>query len=225
MNEKIRKYFEELFNEAPYTKKALDLKEEMISNANDKYQDLMAQGFSEEDAFRNVISSIGDVKSLFRELEEETEFSKSEENRKKRAVTTAIAVGLYIFAGVVFFAFVLFGDIMRTNYDLSLLRLIIAVFICIIPTCMLVYVANMYPSYVKKDETMAEIYRGRISSDKREKEIFGAISAIIWTLVVVAYFVISFTTMAWHISWVIFLIGGCLEAVVKLVMSIRREDE
>jgi len=103
MNERIVRHMDMLFDAAPRTRKTLELKQEMTQNANDKYQDLLADGYSEEDAYQNVIGSIGDVSELFEDLEERTLYTMSEADRKKKALVTSISVGLYIFAGVVFF--------------------------------------------------------------------------------------------------------------------------
>ena len=61
MKEKIRKHINGLFTEAPKTRKAMELKEEMIQNTIEKYEDLVSEGYQEADALQNVIDSIGDV--------------------------------------------------------------------------------------------------------------------------------------------------------------------
>ena len=55
MKEKIIQHFNEIFRDAPKTRKALDLKQEMMQNAMDKYDDMVAEGYLEEDAYHNVI--------------------------------------------------------------------------------------------------------------------------------------------------------------------------
>lgn len=117
MNEKIKKHINLLFQEAPKTRKAMDLKEEMLQNTMEKYQDLLKEGYSEEDAFQNVISSIGDVSELFEELEEKNLFNLSEADRRKKAMLTAVAVGLYIFAGIAFFFCVMLEDVRFWSKD------------------------------------------------------------------------------------------------------------
>ena len=88
MNERIVKHMDMLFEAAPRTRKTLELKQEMTQNANDKYQDLIAEGYSDEDAYQNVIGSIGDVSELFEDLEEKTPYTMSEADRKKKALIT-----------------------------------------------------------------------------------------------------------------------------------------
>ena len=70
MKERIKQHFNKIFADAPKTRKALDLKQEMMQNALDKYDDMIMDGYSEEDAYQNVITSIGDVRELFSEMEE-----------------------------------------------------------------------------------------------------------------------------------------------------------
>lgn len=224
MNERIKKHIDLLFESAPKTRKAMDLKEELLQNTNEKYQDLIGNGYSEEDAFQNVVASIGDVTELFDDLEDKNLYTMREADRKKRAIITAIAIGLYIFAGITFFTCALIDDSIATHFDVSILGLIIAAAICIIPTCMLVYVANMYPEYQKKEENMVENYKESKYTNNKDKVVREAISVIIWMLILILYFLISFTTMAWYITWIIFLIGGCVQAIAELIFSLKRND-
>jgi len=69
MNERINAHIEGLFQEAPKTKKIIELKEEIISNCNCKYDDLIADGSSPDEAFKSVIAGIGDVSELIAQLE------------------------------------------------------------------------------------------------------------------------------------------------------------
>lgn len=226
MNERVKKYLDELFEDAPKTRKAMELKEEMLQNSMEKYQDLLSDGWSEEDAYKNVIGSIGDVTELFEDLEEKNLLNLSEADRKKKAILTSVAVGLYILAGVVLLASTLIGDVLGgpRSLDYDTLGLVLAAAVCIAPTCMLVYAANMYPDYRKKKEDFVEEYKEAKHASNRDKAVRKSISTIIWTLIIILYFVFSFSSGAWHISWVIFLMGGCVEAVCSLIYSLRQKN-
>lgn len=226
MNERVKKYLDELFEDAPKTRKAMELKEEMMQNSMEKYQDLLSDGWSEEDAYKNVIGSIGDVTELFEDLEEKNLLNLSEADRKKKAILTSAAVGLYILAGVVLLASTLIGDVFGgpRSLDYDTLGLVLAAVVCIAPTCMLVYAANMYPNYRKKKEDFVEDYKEAKHLSNRDKAVRKSISTIIWTMVVILYFVFSFSSGAWHISWVIFLMGACVEAVCSLIYSLRQKN-
>lgn len=231
MEEKIKRHMDDLFEDAPKTRKTMELKEEMTQNTIEKYHDLLSENYSEEDAYQNVIHSIGDVTELFEALEEQNFLVLPEADRKKKAMLTSISVGLYVFAGVIFFCggFIEEMDLWRVSSNLGayipwgMLGMILAGLTCIAPTCMLVYAANMYPDYRKREEKLVESYRQAKYSSKRDRAVRGSISGIIWSLVLALYFLISFNTGAWHVTWVIFLIGGCVEGVIQLILSMKHK--
>lgn len=200
----------------------------MTQNAIDKYEDLLKEGYSEEDAYQNVIQSIGDVTELFEEVEERNLLELPEKDRKKRAMLKAIAVGLYIFAGVVFFACGAIEEMTRFNQfdqmDYDAVGLVLAGLICIAPTIMMVYASNMYPGYSKKkDESMVEEYKYEKYLSNRDKAVMRAVSSIVWTAALVIYFLVSFITYDWYITWVIFLIAACVQSVIALIFSLRKD--
>lgn len=224
MKEKIRLHFNEIFDEAPRTRMALDLKQEMMQSAIDKYDDMVADGYSEEDAYQSVIASIGDVTELFPEVEEKNLFTLPEKDRKKKAMLTAVSVGLYILAGAVFFLFGMLSEIVP--YELTGLGLVFAMVICIPPTVMLVYAANMYPGYSrKKEQDMVEQLKEIKYGSNKEKAALKTINSLIWTVALVLYFLISFETYDWHITWIIFLIAACVQKIVKLIVELRAEEK
>ena len=53
--------------------------------------------------------------------------------------------------------------------------------------------------------------------DKVEKEI----SDIIMGITVAIYFIVSFATMAWHVTWIIFIIGDLIAHIAKLGFSLK----
>ncbi len=228
MDERIRKYIEELFADAPKTRKAMEWKEEVVTNTIEKYHDLISEGYQEEDAWQMVIHSIGDVTELFEELREENPLSLSEEQRQKRAVLNAAAAGLYIFAAVVYLAWMLTAQWLfpYMYFEVSMeVGLILAALICIPPTCMLIYAANMYPKFSKKEDNLVESYKEARYIRNRERAIKISVSAIIWFVTLIIYFIVSFVTFYWAVTWITFLIGGCAQAIAFLVFSLKREKQ
>lgn len=79
-------------------------------------------------------------------------------------------------------------------------------------------IVKHYMSVPKFDKTKEE--------EKKDK-IIKQITDIIDSIGVVIYFIISFMTMAWHITWVIFIIIGLVNEIVKLIFMLKDgvEDE
>lgn len=55
----------------------------------------------------------------------------------------------------------------------------------------------------------------------REEKLVSQINEIITIFILVIYFIVSFTTMAWHITWILFIINVLIEEIVKLIFSLK----
>ena len=110
---------------------------------------------------------------------------------------------------------------MYSNLDLSTIGLITMIVIAIIPTCMLVYVANLYPRYRKTEDTIVEDFKEWKSDSLKTKSIKVAVSCILWTSTLLIYFAVSFLTFAWYATWIIFLAAACIQAIIELLFRLK----
>lgn len=65
MREKLKAYVVSLFRNAPDTPRNRELREEILQNTLDRFDDLVAGGCSEESAYAQAVASIGDVSQLW----------------------------------------------------------------------------------------------------------------------------------------------------------------
>ncbi|MCI8832993.1 MAG: hypothetical protein HFJ19_02160 [Clostridia bacterium] len=218
MNERIRKEVNNLFQNAPNTKRANDLKDEIISNAEDKYEDLIKQGTNEEEALQIVIKEIGNVDELIEELNKNNPIHTQyvEEARKKTGLIVSICVGLYILSVI---ACVVLDELGLPDFITASSFLSIAG----VSTCVLIYHFMTKPKYTKYDDTIVEEFKEWKGKNDKNKEIKKAIDSIIWTLTVIIYLVVSFTFGIWYISWIIFLIASLIENIIKLIFKLGEE--
>lgn len=252
MNSKIRDYIETLFEGTPGTWRILELKEEMISNAEEKYRDLLEEGMQDEAAFTAVVDSIGDVQEVLLEIEREegpgyqeqtgsnqmdwdqssvapTTFEKElgsdsqwilerEKMFHKKSRYIAIAVGLYIFAAAVFVFVATAGSVMLGTNS-GIIALVIGILICIVPTVMLIYVSmTMSEAHLEKWSNGNYEYYGNKRKNHSKKYV-AILSIILWMIIVILYFLLSFITFSWYITWMLFPIGGCLQAIICIASS------
>ena len=102
MENKLRAYMDHLFQDVPNTKKAVEVKEEILQNIVDKYHDLVAEGKSEEAAYNIAIASIGDLDELLASLKDTSQMPNQMDSenymawRKKSAIRISVAIMLYI---------------------------------------------------------------------------------------------------------------------------------
>lgn len=214
MEEKLRQYVEHLFADAPKTRKMLELREEIFTNLKEKYNDLRETGASEEEAYEIVKGSIGDVDELINSANDPYVVpGPSEKERKQRAGLTAAAVMLYILAPV--FIIVL-GSMHQQILGLTFMFILIAV-----ATGLLVYRSSLRPvyKYEKVDDSMVEEFKQWHVENKQKKEKENAYAGAVWPIIVAVYFIISFTTGAWGITWVIFIIGAAVQQIIKAALK------
>lgn len=68
MSKRIRSMIDEIFSDMKMSAENLALRDELMANAIARYEDTMAQGRSEEEAFEEVASSLEDVQGLLEEM-------------------------------------------------------------------------------------------------------------------------------------------------------------
>lgn len=218
MREKLREYIEGVFSKYPNSSKVNELKEEILSNMTAKYDDIVAQGRSEEDAYKIAIGGIGDVDELIKGLENEKiyNYAKRDSDRKRSAAVVSTAVGLYIIsvAAVIFFSMIPgVGDEVGA---------VIMFVIAAIATSLLVYNAMSRPKYKKADDTIVEEFKEWKSSSNHDYQAYRSIMSAYWLLVVAIYLIFSFAFCSWPYSWIIFLIAAAVQNIIKFVFESRR---
>ncbi len=64
----------------------------------------------------------------------------------------------------------------------------------------------------------------KTKEEKKEDRVIKQISGIITLFCVVIYFIVSFITFAWHITWIIFIISALLCQAVKLIFMLKGDE-
>ncbi len=215
MQAKLRAYMDHLFAQTPPTKAAVELKEEMLQNLTDKYNDLLTEGKTPEAAFNIATASIGDISDLLAQLrQEELQMPRYTEDqlqrsRQRSALCISIAVMLYILCVV--------PCIIWSQYGVILMFVMIAA-----ATGLLIYNSMTKLSYKKTDDTVVEEFKEWKSESDERKKTIKSINSAIGTIFLVLYFVISFSTGAWYITWLIFLISGAVQNIVKACFDLKQ---
>lgn len=220
MEDKLRAHMDHLFREVPPTKKAVELKEEILQNLLDKYRDLIAEGKSEEAAYNIAIASIGNISELLASLKEsatEPDPALTEEYRqwkKRSAILIPVAVMLYILCVIP----PIIVDALGANDAIGACGLFLIIGIA---TAIIIYNSLSKPSIPKMDGTMMEEFKKWKADQDQLKRARKSINGALWAIIVVLYFIISFSTGAWYITWVIFLIGAAAESIVKAIFDLK----
>jgi hypothetical protein len=71
MNSRIRRHLDSIFRGFEDTQRLRDFKEELAANLAEKIADLQASGLDEDTAFREAIATLGDIRAVYAQGEEE----------------------------------------------------------------------------------------------------------------------------------------------------------
>lgn len=164
MNENIQKYVDDFFKDVPNKRRVMEIREELLSDMCEKYEDLVNQGKNEDEAYSTVVSGIGDIAGLIDDVIEV---------EKQSFTDTAI----------------------RNK-------------------CRFIK-----KKYNKEDNSFAEEYREKISLSDKTSRLHSALSSSLWTLTLLVYFLISFFTNSWDISWVVFLMAVVLQQCITSIIN------
>ena len=176
-----------------------DTKQEILQNTLDRYDDLIAEGKTEEAAYRLAISGIGDINEILGRKGSElpavtVTAERTETDTAVKKLMRAIAVGLYILCPL---PLIVLSEIGMPIFGLSGLLCFVAV-----ATVLIILGAKKTDGRHKKED-----------DDEPKSELGKSVSGLIWAIGLAFYLIISFLTMAWHVTWVIFPILGAVNAL------------
>lgn len=219
MREKLITYVDFLFAGAPKTARTEEIKAEILQNTLDKFDDLVAEGKSPEAAYSLAVSGIGDIGELLTGVEATskgapapaaTETPKNQAVNARRAAMRSIAIFLYITCVL---PPILFSD---TRWEDSLGPALMFVMVAV-ATMLMVFQASLKP---QSGTAAASAETQKAYSGDSRRELRKAVNSAVWTLGLAAYFIISFTTGAWHLTWLIFPVTGAVGGLVRAALDL-----
>lgn len=213
MREQLIQYVELLFAGA---RNCEDIKQEILQNTLDRYDDLIAEGKVPEAAYRLAITGIGDINEILgtkNQPEPVAPVIASAEEEKDndtpmKKLLRAVAVGLYIICPMPLFILSEFG--MDT--------------IGLCGTLAIVAVATVLIILGAKKDDKKETSEVASPRDPKE-EMVKSIHSVIWAIGLAAYFVVSFATSAWHITWLVFPIIAAVQGLAKAIVDLKEATE
>ena len=208
MRAQLQQYVELLFAGVPDSE---EIKEEILQNTLDRYDDLIAQGKVPEAAYRLAISGIGDINEILgsapqgipavpaREVHPEEDAAAT-----KRRRIRAIAIGLYIIC--------IIPLIILSELGLNILGLCATLSIVAVATVAIIQ--NQEPDEEEENTRHQEANSPRQALHK-------SISSLLGILTLIVYLAVSFLTGAWYITWLIFPLSGAVKGLIKAILDLK----
>lgn len=211
MREKLIRYVELLFAGAP---DAVDIRQEILQNTLDRYDDLIAQGKSPEAAYSLSISGIGDISELLNQNSRQVPHQSvpaveaDPEQEAERKKTRAGAIFMYILSPIPLFILSEFGyDVMGLCFTLMLVAA---------ATYLIILSGKGKNGDHQPYELDQDAPESHASHELRE-----SIGSVIWAVGLAVYLILSFITGGWFITWVIFPLIGCVQGLINAIMDLK----
>lgn len=211
MEESIRSYVEELFMEAPNTRRAVEMKLELTEHLVEKYRDLLADNRSPGDAYQMTLMSIGNVQELFDSLEEDAFDAAVDGYQKRSAFLNGMAAMCLVLS---FLPMLLFSN--RLTFALMLM-------IDAVALGLLVYNHSISAGRRDREDFAARFHHWQKKA-KNPLQLKGGLITMLWCVVTAIYFLLSIATGQWQITWVIFILGAALQGGLLVLFSLRDDE-
>lgn len=206
MREQLTQYVNLLFAGAPDCD---EMKQEILQNTLDRYDDLIAEGKVPAAAYRLAIAGIGDLGEILGTTPQQAPVytrapkPQSDGDTDKKKLMRAIAVAMYILCPTPL--------IVLSEFGLEIIGLCVLLAIVAVATLLIILGAKKEPEEeFHVPQTMTPEIELRRSIDK-----------LVTTVGVIAYFAISFTTRQWHITWLVFPIIGAVKGLIHAILDYK----
>ena len=218
MSHKIDSYLQALFADAPRTKKALELKEELLCNMRERYEDYLREGKSDSEAYSLTVASMGDLDEMIAQVMPDENFRKEAQYyRRRSARNTAISVATYILGAALVVA-----SALAQRESIQIMAVVALLVLAAGATALLIYTEMSTPVEYRED-----------GDDHWEKELLRrpggykikALMDLYWIAVTVVYLAVSFLTFAWGLTWIIWPLAALLSGIIKTIVELRTKDE
>lgn len=211
MREQLIHYIDLLFAGAP---EAAEMKQEILQNTLDRYDDLIAQGKQPEAAYRLAISGIGDINEILggeaaqprpaaptAPTAPAAQPAKSPVTPTWKILLRGIAIALYILCPV---------PVLVLQDEIGVCGLLALVAVATV----LMVVAGGKSTPTEK----------AVESTDPKLQLRKSVSGIVWSVGVCVYLLISFATHAWYITWLVFPIAGFVQGLIYACMDLKEAN-
>ncbi len=206
MRDQLRQYVELLFAGAQNCE---DIKQEILQNTLDRYDDLIAEGKVPEAAYRLAITGIGDVNEILgikSQAVHAPSAPSSEEDTDEKKRKRALAIALYILCPV--------PVLLMGSFDSEIFN--------IIGVCGL-FILVAIATYLMVTNSVKDAEED--NPKKQKPKILKSIHNLSWAIGLAVYFVLSFATNAWYITWIIFPLIGAVNGLVTAIFDLKEANK
>ena len=158
---------------------------------------------STEELFHNEVSTPREAEEV--SIENTTTY---QNYNHKKALFTTVAVMLYILSVVVI---IFFSTVLRS----PIVGVCVFFIVIAVATGLLIYIEMTKPltNEKKKEKVLT-----------REDKLYKRITSVLALFILAIYLIVSFLTMAWGVTWILWIVYALLTEIIKLGFSLKGVD-
>jgi len=201
MREQLSQYVSLLFAGA---RNCEDIKQEILQNTLDRYDDLIAEGKSPEAAYRLAITGIGDINEILNAGSDDVSVKESiPHDTPTNPLLRALGIALYILCPT---PLILLSELGLETIGLCVTLVMVAA------ATVLVILGG------KKESAQQEPQKPQSTP---QQELRNSIHSAVSTVGIIIYFILSFLTGAWHLTWLVFPLIGAVKGLINAIMDLK----
>ncbi|MBQ8797819.1 MAG: hypothetical protein IJZ56_06475 [Oscillospiraceae bacterium] len=204
MRDKLIQYVNFLFAGAP---DAEEVKQEILQNTLDRFDDLINQGKTPEAAYSLAISGIGDISEILGTQQAAQQAPQAVSKKAEPAVKeTPIWKKLLRATAVFLYVICIIPLIVLCEFGMETIGLCATLAVAALATALIIIASG---SSEKKH------------TEEKEDELEKPIKSLVDIVTLCVYLGVSFLTGAWWITWLIFPIAGAVKGLIKACIDLK----
>lgn len=246
MKQKLGEHLDTVLGDAPDNQHTQELRTELYQNMCDRYDDAIAEGRSPAAAYNAAVTGLGDVSSLVEgddspvsaTLVDNDGHSEEASRRESRRSETRSAwkryrtrASILIPTAVVLYILSLIPVILLEDANENLG--VVLMFSCVaVATGMMIFTRMSRPigsSPAPTSEPTGKTPEGTsektadpaTAADSPRTKLRKSMTGVLWMVTALVYLVISFLTMRWEITWLIFLIATAADHILEALFDLN----
>ena len=211
MREQLIQYVSLLFAGA---KDCEDIKQEILQNTLDRYDDLIAQGKVPEAAYRLAIAGIGDINEILGIETRPAPISPAPVVQSEvhdtpvKKLLRAVAVGLYILCPLPLFVL--------SEMGMEILGLCGLLSIVAVATVLIILGG-------KKEHRQEMAKEPEVLTP--QQELRNSIGKMLSAITLAVYLIVSLLTSAWAVTWLLFPLSAAVKSLINAILDLKEADE
>ena len=184
-----------------------DTRQEILQNTLDRYDDLVAAGKTPEAAYRLAIMGIGDINEILGRAPGAAPLpapaaKQEEHDTPAKKLLRAIAIGLYILCPIPLF-------VLSGMWNMGIPGLCGTLTLVAVATVLIILGA-------KKENEETDV-----TPSSPQSALAKSVNGLIWAIGLAVYFLVSFLTGSWYITWAIFPITAAVQGLTKAILDLK----